>query len=371
MKLRTLDTIFALGRPLSSVYSLVMSLRQKAYQRNIFKTRTAGCPVVSVGNLCMGGTGKTPHVIALARRLADMGLRPAVVSRGYGGKAGRGPFVVSDGVKCLADSTISGDEPYMMAEDLPGVPVITGKDRFGCAEAAISRFGSNILILDDGFQHLSLYRGTDIVLMPAAAPLGTGRVFPGGDLRESPEEIRRASAVILSKCEQVPFNSLDLIRNQLRETCGSIPIFLSRTVFKGIRLAADKKFLTGQFPSPVYCFCAIAYPRPFVSLIERQGMAIAGMEFFRDHQPYEKRKLARIFKNAGADRAELVLTTAKDFARLAKTWRRNFMGRAGIPQLGIVEISAEPDSSFWKFLRNRPEISQMVSRSDRGDVESN
>jgi tetraacyldisaccharide 4'-kinase len=186
--------------------------------------------------------------------------------------------------------------------------------------------------------------------MPAAAPLGTGRVFPGGDLRESPEAIKRASAIILSKCDQVHFNRLELIRNRLEKTCCSIPIFFSRTVFKRIRLADGGKLLKSPFPSPVYCFCGIASPEPFVPLIEAHGMAVAGREFFRDHYPYGKSDLTRIFKNAGQAGAKLVLTTAKDFARLEKTRRKNFMRRAEIPQLGIVEISAEPDPSFWKFL---------------------
>ena len=350
---KRLDMLFALGRPFSAIYSHGMSIRRQAYQKGIFKTRRLPRPVISIGNLSLGGTGKTPHVVALAEWLSARGFRPAIVSRGYGGKAGRGPVIVSDGRTCLEDAAVAGDEPFMMAEALSGVPVIAGSDRVRCAQEAISRFGSRMIILDDGFQHLQVRRDLDIVLLPAASPLGTGKVFPGGDLRESPRAIKRASAIILSKCEQVPFNHLELIRNDVGAIAPGIPIFFSRTAFKAIRLPESGKILTASLPPPVYCFCGLASPGSFLSIIERQKMEIVGRKFFRDHYPYKKRDLSHIFDEARLRGAQLVLTTAKDFARIRGTWRRDFAGEKELPQLGIVEIEAEPDPPFWHFIESR------------------
>ncbi len=347
---RMLPLLFSLGRPFSPLYSLAMRLRQKAYEAGVFRRSRVCCPVISIGNICLGGTGKTPHVIALAKWLQERGLRPAIVSRGYGGKAGKGPLIVSDQSSCLADALLAGDEPSMMARTLPGVPVISGSDRVKGAETAISRFNSRTIILDDGFQHLRLHRDLDIVLLPAASPLGTGTVFPGGDLREPLSALKRASAIILSKCEQVPFNELELIREQAASIAPGIPVFLSRTVFKAITLADGSGTLEPPFPSHVHCFCAIAKPEAFIRTVSKQGIEVRGTDFYPDHQILTSRDLSRIFERAAREKAGMVLTTSKDFARIKGVWEESFRGRKDFPQLGVVEIEAEPEPGFWRFL---------------------
>ncbi len=348
-----LAALFALGRPFSPVYNMIMSLRQEAYRKGIFKASRVSRPVISIGNLCLGGTGKTPHVMAVSKWLKSQGLRPAIVTRGYGGKAGKGPVIVSDGGGCQTDPETAGDEPCMLADTLPGVPVIAGSDRVKGAETAISRFDSQVVILDDGFQHLRLQRELDIVLLPASSPLGTGRIFPGGDLRESPASLKRASCIILSKCELVPFSQLELVRNQVISVAPGIPVFSSWNRFKAIRLPESGKALDMPFISPVYCFCGIANPYSFISLLEQQDIKIKARDFFPDHCSIDIKTLSGIFRRAAGQKAGLVLTTAKDFARIRPVWERFFKGRNDMPRLGIVEIDVEIEPSFWRFLNAR------------------
>ncbi len=349
MKQSWIDSIFLLGRPFSPLYSMCMRIRQIAYEKGILKSIAVPRPVISVGNLSMGGTGKTPHVIAIARHLQAKGFRPAVISRGYGGKAGRGPVIVSSRNEILEDSALSGDEPCMIAQQLPGVPVIVGKNRFVCAKTAISRFGADLIVMDDGFQHLALQRDVDIVLLPAASSFGNGYVFPGGHLRESPAGLARASAVILSRCEQVPFNQIELAKNKIHELCTSVPVFLSRTSFTGIRMAGTTE-LARQVSAPAFCFCAIGDPDSFVTMLERHGVTVAGSLFFQDHHVFTRKDLMQILNKAALCNAEILLTTAKDFARMEGLWQQNFANRPDLPPVGIVEIEAEPEKSFFRFL---------------------
>ncbi len=353
MNQRYLHIFFALGRPFSPIYALGMSLRQKAYQCGLFHVHRVDRPVISIGNICLGGTGKTPHVIAMAHRLRAEGLRPAIVSRGYGGRAGSGPVVVSDGETCLSQAETCGDEPFMMASSLSGVPVIVGSNRFACAQTAIKRFDATVILLDDGFQHMALFRDLDIVLLPAKAPFGTRNVFPGGDLREPINALKRASAIILTKCEQVPGNSLDLIKTEVRKESGSIPIFSSYTCFSRIRMATGARAGEKSSNLPVYCFCAIAMPEPFAALVAKQGMAVVGEKFFEDHHQFSKEELEGVFVMARRAGAKMILTTAKDFARIQGLWRSEFKGRKDIPPLGIVEIDVEIEPSFYSFVHSR------------------
>ncbi|HSH13716.1 MAG TPA: tetraacyldisaccharide 4'-kinase, partial [Desulfurivibrionaceae bacterium] len=175
---------FRIGRPLAPLYAGMMRLRAEAYQRGWLASERLSVPVVSVGNLTMGGTGKTPMVIEVVRLLQALGKRAAVVSRGYGGLA-RGPVnLVSDGERIWMAAAEAGDEPLLLAESLPGVPVLTGVRRVLVARYAIEKLGAEVVVLDDGFQHLPLHRDLDLVLFKGPDFLGNGRVFPGGDLRE-------------------------------------------------------------------------------------------------------------------------------------------------------------------------------------------
>jgi len=192
--------LYLLGRPFSPLYSTVMMLRASLYDRHFFRRYKLEAPVISIGNLTMGGTGKTPVVSHLATFLQGQGYRPAIISRGYGGEAGNRVNVVSDGKTIYLDAKQAGDEPRLLAETLPGIPVLTGIVRVLPCRHAIHAMGCNILLLDDGFQHLAVDRDINIVLFSAATLAGNSRVFPGGDLREPVSALRRADVF----CSPVP-----------------------------------------------------------------------------------------------------------------------------------------------------------------------
>ena len=183
-------------RPFSPLYQGVIAARNGLYDRGLLRQEKLPCPVVSVGNLTVGGTGKTPTVILLANLLKREGRRPAVLSRGYGGQAKVPVTVVSDGSGILSHWRETGDEPILIARAAPGVPVLTGPRRLLTGRAAIERFGADCLILDDAFQHRALARDLDIVLIDAASPFGNGRLLPAGPLREPRTSLLRAHMLI-------------------------------------------------------------------------------------------------------------------------------------------------------------------------------
>ena len=183
---------------LSLVYGSLMGFRSLLYRFGLLRARRLPCPVVSVGNITVGGTGKTPAVVALAKHFRGKGCHPAVLSRGYGGKGKGAARVVSDGKAILAEVDEAGDEPLLIAQALEGVAVVTGRDRFKSGEYAIRNLGADILFLDDAFQHAALARDFDIVLLNAKAPCGNGFLIPRGPLREKAAALKRADAVVLS-----------------------------------------------------------------------------------------------------------------------------------------------------------------------------
>jgi tetraacyldisaccharide 4'-kinase len=194
-------TLGPLLTTLSFPYGLAHQLRLQAYHMRWVAVRQLPCRVISIGNLTLGGTGKTPVVEVVAGLLRREGIRVCVLSRGYGGRAQSGITVVSDGKRCLVSPEVAGDEPVLLAEHLADVPVIVGKDRYAAGMLAVESFGVDAIVLDDGFQHVQLARDLDILLLDAVRPLGNGRLFPRGDLRERPTAIARADAIVLTRCE--------------------------------------------------------------------------------------------------------------------------------------------------------------------------
>ena len=190
--------IYPLGRPFSPLYALAMKIRAACYAKGVLRRYRAAVPVISIGNLTMGGTGKTPAVISVCLSLQQWGYRPAVISRGYGGRPLAPVNIVSDGTTIFLPAGICGDEPRLLAEALPGVVVITAKKRSLGAQAAIKKYQCDILVLDDGFQHLAMARDLDIVLLTQESPLGNGRVFPGGPLREPCSALARADLLVVT-----------------------------------------------------------------------------------------------------------------------------------------------------------------------------
>lgn len=198
--------------PLSLLYGAVTRTRLSLYRRGTFHTTKLDRPVISIGNITTGGTGKTPLVEWVARTVAAQGKKVCILTRGYGRKDPHLQVIVSDGYGVLASPTEAGDEPYLLASRLVGsAAVISSADRIAAGHEAINDFGTDCFVLDDGFQHLRLARDLNIVTIDATNPWGGGKLLPYGRLRETPESLSRADCVVITRCDQV--RELDKLRS--------------------------------------------------------------------------------------------------------------------------------------------------------------
>lgn len=291
-------------------------------------------PVVSVGNLHWGGSGKTPLVAAIARHLRDQGLTVCILSRGYGGK-GEGVRVVSTGEGPLLGPRVAGDEPVLLAGELPGVAVVVGPDRHEAGLQALRRLdpAPDIFLLDDGFSHLRLARDLNLVAFPAADPFGGGRLFPSGRLREPLAAMARADAAILTGSEDA--GAARELVEALRPYGFTGPGFASATRPGEPRLAPGAR---------VFLATAIARPENFAATVRALGFDVAGELRFPDHHAYPPASLQRIQEAFRTSGAETVLTTSKDRVKLH--------GRLDVP-LAELPIRAEPEPAFWEWLEGR------------------
>jgi tetraacyldisaccharide 4'-kinase len=274
--------------------------------------------VVSVGNLTLGGTGKTPLTMELARRIQAMGWRVAVVSRGYRGSAeGRGA-VVSDGRRPLLSAAEAGDEPYLIARRLDGVPVVVGKDRWAAGMTAVARFSSQVVILDDGFQHLRLARDLDLLLVDARAPVGNGLVFPGGRLREPPGAARRCDAVVRVSRGEKGGDAASIPNDLARRphfnlALNAFPVEVQFGEAEARPGASAAAYLAGR---RCVVLAGIADNTRFFEDVGRLGGAVVATFGFRDHHPYRRSDLHPVLAAARQAGAGCLVTTAKDAVRL-------------------------------------------------------
>ena len=312
---------YALGRPIAPLYGAIMRLREACYRRGVFTSHRLPVPVISVGNLTVGGTGKTPMVQHLARLLKDNGFRPAVVSRGYGGRAQGRVNLVSDGSRLLLDADLAGDEPRFLAETLPGVPVLTGIVRRLPAQEAVA-MGADVLLLDDGFQHMQLARDINLALFSADRLAGNSRVFPGGELREPVAALRRASGFVLTGVDdhnrERATRFADLLRTRFPEIPTALAGYATDAVVRlsaaGLLEPAPENALGGR---RLFGFCGIARPESFQRTVQAAGLEMGGFLPLADHQRYVPAVLDRIRTRAAQAGAEALVTTEKDLVKLA------------------------------------------------------
>jgi tetraacyldisaccharide 4'-kinase len=291
------------------VIGLVTSLRRSLHDRGLLSSSALPRPVVSVGNVAVGGTGKTPHVAWLARELVAAGLRPCILSRGYG-REGRGVVVVSDGSKVIADARRGGDEPVLLGRLLPGVPVVVGESRKEAGEAFLKEGDADLFLLDDGFQHLSLARSADLVLVDCRKGLGNGLSLPFGPLREGPASLLRADGVVVTKC---PSLDAGLERGATLTVRGGVPV--GYTSLSPTRLV-DGDWKALPLPAAgweVDAFSALADNGQFRRTLEGLGWKVARFRPFRDHFRFPAGTVDAIRREAGG---RPVVTTMKDLVRL-------------------------------------------------------
>jgi tetraacyldisaccharide 4'-kinase len=273
--------------------------------------------VVSIGNLTVGGTGKTPAVELAVQTLAEMGHRPAVVSRGYRRRS-RGVQVVADAASIRLDPEDAGDEPFLLARRLPGVPVVVGANRFEAARLAVRRFGVTAIVLDDGFQHRTLGKNLEIVMTRARQPWGNGRLLPGGPLREPLAALARAHLLVVAGATGEA--DLDEVRPAAARHAPGIPVLAARYApvecWEADRMRARPlRTLAG---TRLLAFAGIAAPDGFNATLAHLGVATVELVPFADHHWYGPEDLKRLDERALALRADALVTTEKDWVRLRR-----------------------------------------------------
>lgn len=325
-------------KALSCIFGILVQIRLRLYNHRILRPHTLGCQVVSVGNLTVGGTGKTPIVEIFARSLQQQGRKVAILSRGYKkskpplGKrimhkikrleARTPPLVVSDGKRLLLESDMSGDEPYMLASNLPEVVVLVDKNRVKAGQYAIKHFGCDTLILDDGFQYLSLQHRLDIVLVDATNPFGNRSMLPRGLLREPVRNIRRASFIFITKCNPEGAGEL---KTRLRELNPDAEIAECRHSAKYLEniYTGERLPLSALQGKPVAAVSGIAAPKGFEDELVRLGAKLIYHKRYADHHRYAEQEIIDLINKSLLREASMIITTEKDAVRFPKIKRRD------------------------------------------------
>jgi tetraacyldisaccharide 4'-kinase len=301
--------------PISALYGAITRVRLSLYSRGAFQTVKLERPVVSVGNITAGGTGKTPLVEWIARTIATSGKKVCILTRGYGRANPDRRVLVSDGATVFSSVAEAGDEPFLLATNLCGVAaVISDSNRIAAGEGAIKHLGTDCFVLDDGFQHLRLARDLNIVTVDATNPWGGGHLLPYGRLREPLEGLRRADCVMLTRCDQV--QQLEPVRLKLAQLTGDRPLFTSHMQTVRIR-PLSKSAPVSAPPTQIAAFCAVGNPQSFFEQLRQDGYALLLRKAFPDHHRYTQDDIETLVDEAKQAGAGCLITTAKDGVKLS------------------------------------------------------
>jgi tetraacyldisaccharide 4'-kinase len=320
--------------PLSALYGAVTRTRLALYQRGTFHTTKLDRPVISVGNITAGGTGKTPLVEWVARTVAAPGKNVCILTRGYGRENPQRQVVVSDGKTILATPAEAGDEPFLLATRLLGsAAVICNADRISAGRFAIETLGADCFVLDDGFQHLRLARELNIVTIDATNPWGGGQLLPYGRLREPVSNLSRANCVVITRCDQA--ENLETLRGEIRALIRGLPLFHSK--MKPIRSLLP----TG----PVAAFCAVGNPTSFFRQLKESDYEVVFEKSFADHHAYTQNDVDELIRAATRAGAASLITTAKDAVKLRSL-------HFSLPwHVFEVEISIDDEAALTQLIR--------------------
>ena len=294
--------------PFSWLYASALRLRALLYRSGILKTHHLPRPVVSVGNITVGGTGKTPVTAYIARMLLAQGYRVAVLSRGYGGSLEGQTCVVSDGATIMLAAMECGDEPYLLAATVPGLMVVIGPDRYAAGQLAMQQLSPDIFLLDDGFQHLRLHRDLNILLLDFSRPFGNGLALPAGILREPSAAVRRADLVIYTRAPE----------GAVSVDTGGIPTCVSsHTLIDLLPLGSHTPVpFTNCEGRKILAFAGIADPDSFFTGLRAAGLNLVHTLNFPDHAVYNSELCGEITAAMRASGADLLVTTEKDGVKL-------------------------------------------------------
>lgn len=298
--------------PLGRIYGAAMANRRRRYESGKARVSKPPVPVISIGNLSLGGTGKTPTVAWLAEKLTMNGRKPAVVSRGYGGRP-KDVMVVGDGKGSLMAAPPAADEAAMLARRYPGLLVLTGADRSFVANKAVEEFGADVVVLDDGFQHLSLHRDMDVVVLRGDSPFGNGRVVPAGVLREPASALNRAGAVLVTgECR-------GRTREKIQSLIPDVPIFNGSLEPDALLDSRGEK--TGSPDelkgARVVAVSGLGNPHGFEKMLESLDAEVIVHHEYPDHANYALADGVRIASSLQKSGADFILTTEKDAVKLS------------------------------------------------------
>ena len=341
---------------LSIGYGGAVRIRNHLYHSGLLKTNKLPCKTISVGNLCVGGTGKTPMTIYIAQLIKNSGYKVCILSRGYKGRSQKKGGIVTDGDTLFMTPDEAGDEPYMMAQKLKGIPILVGKDRFQSGIIAVNHFNAEVIVLDDAFQHRALTRDVDLVLLDAKDPFVNGKLLPRGRLREPINVLSRSHAIVLTRREnQTKEHSKTVLRVQ--EVLREQPIFYSNHIpyiskilsTKGNAEPSSDLSLDCLKNKQIVAFSGIAENENFVNTIKAFYPKPPRFFGFPDHHTYSDNDLQGIFRAAKQTNADYIITTEKDFYKLPSniSWPRTLV------VIGIHLSMGQDTNRFEQFLINR------------------
>ncbi|OHB66334.1 MAG: tetraacyldisaccharide 4'-kinase [Planctomycetes bacterium RBG_13_62_9] len=339
MPSRTAIRVFTV---LSWPYSVVVRVRNHLYSTGRLKAHKVNATVLSVGNLTTGGTGKTPLAVWLCRLLRERPARCAILTRGYKMQGGE-----------------LSDEPALLAAQCPDTAVIVNPDRVAGAAEAIQSHGAQVLVMDDGFQHRRLARDLDIVAIDATVPFGYGRLLPAGLLREPITSLRRAHAVVLTRCDQVSDNALQQIEETVRRMNRDLVIVRSIHAPAGLKTSDGTEIGLEEIRGKrLYAFCGIGNPRSFFRMIERLGGVPVGSKVYDDHCRYTTDDLGQIRTEAAGREAAMILTTQKDWTKTSQ-----LAGLGGYPPLAYLAVDLQ-------IVAGASELTALIDRVLSGRIPS-
>ena len=332
--------------PLSLIYGLLIFIRNKFYDWEWFPVSKFDIPIISVGNITVGGSGKTPLVMYIATLLKKNGENPGIVSRGYGRKS-QGIILVHDGKKLCTSVENAGDEPYLMASILQNIPIAVSEKRSSAIKELIDYYSVNIILLDDGYQHRSVFRDLDLITISANDKPMNYKLLPWGKLREPLKNVSRADFAIFTKTDNYnPPQNFSIIKPHLKDH----PIYCTQ---QSILMKYDTSGYHKSLPptQELFAFCGIGEPKSFFKSIGELELKIGGRRIFKDHQDYTKLVIKELTAQKNSSKCNAIITTEKDLVKLPDKFLEKF-------EIYVikVEMEIESEGELIEYLQNILEI---------------